>query len=78
MTTTKTKLTTTTTKISITSPTGNPLFDCITVGTEDEGGGSYLKIDSMLDDNESSISFDWNEWDAIVEVVKKYRKQWEW
>jgi hypothetical protein len=25
-----------------------------------------------------SLSFDWEEWDNLVEVVAKYRKDWEW
>jgi len=57
----------------------HPLFNTIKVGPDDEAGGSYLKIvgeDEM--NNGRVLSLDWDEWDNLVEVVAKYRKEWEW
>lgn len=57
----------------------NPIYNCIKVGPDDEAGGSYLKITGEDEMNEGkSLSFDWEEWDTLVEVVAKYRKDWEW
>jgi hypothetical protein len=57
----------------------NPIYNCIKVGPDDEAAGSFLRISGEDEGNEgSSISFDWEEWDALVEVVAKYRKEWEW
>jgi hypothetical protein len=64
------------------SPNGiewNPIYNCIKVGPDDEAAGSFLRISGENEDNEgSSISLDWEEWDTLVEVVAKYRKDWEW
>jgi len=57
----------------------HPIFNTIKVGPDDEAGGSYLKIlgeDEM--NNGRVLSLDWDEWDNLVEVVAKYRKEWEW
>ena len=57
----------------------HPIFNTIKVGPDDEAGGSYLKIigeDEMNDGR--ALSLDWDEWDNLVEVVAKYRKDWEW
>ena len=57
----------------------NPIYNCIKVGPDDEAAGSFLRISGEDEGNEgSSISLDWEEWDALVEVVAKYRKEWEW
>lgn len=57
----------------------NPIYNCIKVGPDDEAAGSYLKITGEDEMNEGkSLSFDWEEWDNLVEVVAKYRKVWEW
>ncbi len=69
------------TSVSIKSnnPNWNPIYNSIQVGPNDESAGSYLKItgdDEM--NNGNSIYLDWEEWDTLVEVVEKYRKDWEW
>ncbi len=69
------------TQVSIKSnnPNWNPIYNSIKVGPNDESAGSYLKItgdDEM--NNGNSIYLDWEEWDTLVEVVEKYRKDWEW
>ena len=57
----------------------NAVFNSIKVGPDDEGAGSYLKIVGEDENNEGSVlTLDWEEWDALVEVVAKYRKEWEW
>ena len=61
------------------SPNWNPVFNSLKVGPDDEGGGSYLKIIGENDTNDGSgIKLDWEEWDKLVEVVAKYRKDWEY
>ena len=70
------------TQVSIRSndPTAwNPIYNSIKVGPDDESEGSFLKITGEDEQNNgNSISLDWDEWDALVEVVAKYRKDWEW
>ena len=69
------------TQVSIKSDRANwnSVFNSIKVGPDDEGGGSYLKIVGEDENNEGRyINLDWQEWDALVDVVAKYRKQWEW
>ena len=69
------------TQVSIASDRNeaNPIYNCIKVGPDDEAAGSYLKITGEDEMNEGkSLSFDWEEWDTLVEVVAKYRKEWEW
>ena len=71
------------TQVSITNndfKTGtNPVYNCIKVAPQDEAGGSFLKITGEDEQNEgASISLDWEEWDAVVKVVAKYREEWEW
>ena len=69
------------TQVSIKSsnPNWNPVFNSLKVGLEDEGGGSYLIISGENDaNNGSGIKLDWEEWDKLVEVVAKYRKDWEY
>lgn len=69
------------TQVSIKSddPNWNPVFNSLIVGPADEGGGSYLKISGENDANDGSgIKLDWEEWDKLVEVVAKYRKDWEY
>ena len=57
----------------------NPVYNCIKVAPQDEAGGSFLKITGEDEQNEgASISLDWEEWDAVVKVVAKYREEWEW
>ena len=68
-------------KVSIKSdkPSWNPIFNSVQVGPEDEGGGSFLTICGNNDDNDSSkVTLDWEEWDELVKVVRKYRNEWEW
>ena len=68
------------TQVSIKSNTKNwnPIFNTMKVGIEDEGAGTFLKIIGEDEHNDGqSLSIDWDEWDAIVEVVSKYRKVWE-
>ena len=57
----------------------NPIFNCIKVCINDEAAGSFLEIigDDEMNDG-AKLTLDWIEWDAIVEVVNKYRKDWEY
>jgi hypothetical protein len=69
------------TRVSIKSdnPNWNPIYNSIQVGPDDTAAGSFLKIVGGDEQNEgASISLDWEEWDNLVKVVKKYRKDWEW
>jgi hypothetical protein len=70
------------TQVSITNneePGANPVYNCIKVSPQDEAAGSFLKITGEDEQNEgTSINLDWEEWDAVVKVVAKYRKVWEW
>ena len=57
----------------------NPIYNTIKVGPDDEAAGSYLKIVGEDETNEGrSLVLDWDEWDNLVEIVAKYRKEWEW
>ena len=57
----------------------NPIYNSIKVGPHDESSGSFLRIIGEDEQNDgNSISLDWDEWDTLVEVVAKYRKDWEW
>lgn len=67
--------------IKATNSDWNPIYNSIQVGPQDEAGGSFLRIIGDDYQNEgagASINLDWEEWDALVEVVAKYRKDWEW
>lgn len=69
------------TQVSIKSDRSDwhPIFNTIKVGPDDEAGGSYLKLvgeDEM--NNGNVLTMDWDEWDNLVEVVAKYRKDWDW
>tara|TARA_R110001599_G_scaffold1851_13_gene9284 strand:+ start:3483 stop:3758 length:276 start_codon:yes stop_codon:yes gene_type:complete len=69
------------TQVSITNnePGNNPVFNCLKVAPQDEAAGSFLRITGEDEQNEgASISLDWEEWDALVKVVAKYRQEWEW
>jgi hypothetical protein len=69
------------TKVSIKSdsPDWNPIFNSIQVGPDDEAAGSFLTIyGNDTQDNIAKISLDWEEWDDLVKVVRKYRNEWEW
>jgi len=70
------------TQVSIRSNTRldwNPIYNSIRVGPNDEAAGSYLKITGEDEHNKgASIDLNWEEWDTLVKVVKKYRKDWEW
>ena len=69
------------TRVSIKSenPNWNPIYNSIQVGPDDEATGSFLKIVGEDEQNEgASIKLDWEEWDTLVKVVEKYRKDWEW
>jgi hypothetical protein len=69
------------TKVSIKSSNlnWNPIFNSIQVGPDDEAAGSFLTIRGNDEQNDSAkISLDWEEWDELVKVVSKYRKDWEW
>ena len=69
------------TQVSITNnePGANPVYNCLKVAPDDEAGGSFLRITGDDSENDgASISLDWEEWDALVKVVAKYREQWEW
>ncbi len=60
-------------------PEWNPIYNTLKVGPEDEAGGSYLKIVGGDEINDGRfLCLDWDEWDNLVEVVAKYRKDWEW
>ena len=49
------------------------------VGRDDEASGSFLIIYGNDSQNDSAkISLDWDEWDDLVKVVRKYRNKWEW
>lgn len=70
---------TTVTKISIHFSEDNSIFNSIEVGPDDHGGGSFLKINNFKDDTDGEVlTVDWSDWDALVKVVKDYRKEWEW
>lgn len=57
----------------------NPIYNSIQVGPADEAAGSFLRITGKDNQNDGAkIDLDWEEWDALVEVVAKYRKDWEW
>lgn len=57
----------------------HPIYNTIKVGPNDEAGGSFLKIIGEDEMNDGRVlTLDWDEWDNLVEVVAKYRKDWEW
>jgi hypothetical protein len=57
----------------------NPVFNSVQVGVDDEASGSFLTIYGDNERDESAkISLDWDEWDDLVKVVRKYRNKWEW
>ena len=57
----------------------NPVFNSIQVGVDDEASGSFLTIyGNDLQNDGAKISLDWDEWDELVKVVRKYRNEWEW
>lgn len=69
------------TKVSIKSnrTDWNPIYNSIQVGPADEAAGSFLKITGEDEHNQGNhIDLDWDEWDTLVKVVTKYRKDWEW
>jgi len=69
------------TRVSIKSTNSgwNPIYNSIQVGPADEAAGSFLRITGEDNQNDgNNIDLDWEEWDALVEVVAKYRKDWEW
>lgn len=71
------------TQVSIKSNTSrldwNPIYNSIQVGPADEAAGSFLRITGEDERNQGNIiDLDWNEWDTLVEVVAKYRKDWDW
>lgn len=67
------------TEVSIVSEGGNPCYNALKVGPVDEASGSFLRIRGEDNINDGAfINIDWKEWDRIVEVVAKYRDQWEW
>jgi YD repeat-containing protein len=69
------------TQVSIKSDRADwhPIYNTIKVGPDDEAAGSYLKIVGDDETNDGrSLALDWDEWDNLVEVVAKYRKDWEW
>jgi hypothetical protein len=69
------------TKVSIKSSNSdwNPIYNSIQVGPADDAAGSFLRITGEDEMNEGkSLSFDWEEWDTLVKVVAKYRKDWDW
>lgn len=68
-------------KVSIKSGSSdwNAIFNSIQAGPDDEAAGSFLTIYGNDEQNEGAkISLDWDEWDELVKVVRKYRKDWEW
>ena len=68
-------------KVSIksSSPDWNPIFNSVQVGPEDDAAGSFLTICGNDEQNNSAkISLDWEEWDELVKVVRKYRSDWDW
>ena len=67
------------TRVSVYKADGNPVFGGFLLEPDDEAGGSFLKITGHDEHNDgSSLSFDWEEWDAIVEAVSKHREEWTW
>ena len=69
------------TKVSIKSGNSdwNPIYNSIQVGPADEAAGSFLRITGEDEQNGGNIiDLDWDEWDTLVKVVTKYRKDWEW
>ena len=57
----------------------NPFYNSIKVGPNDEAAGSFLRITGEDEQNQgNTIDLDWDEWDTLVEVVAKYRKDWVW
>lgn len=69
------------TQVSIKSdrPDWHPIFNTIKVRPDDDATGSYLKIIGEDEVNQGcSLALNWDEWDDLVEVVAKYRKDWEW
>lgn len=69
------------TKVSIKSSNSdwNPIYNSIQVGPADDAAGSFLKITGEDQQNGgNTIALDWDEWDTLVEVVTKYREDWEW
>jgi hypothetical protein len=69
------------TKVSIQSanPDWNPIFNSIQVGPNDEAAGSFLTIyGNDTQNNNAKISLEWEEWDELVKVVRKYRNDWDW
>lgn len=68
-------------KVSIKSdnPSWNPIFNSVQVGPEDWASGSFLTICGNDDNDDSSkVTLDWEEWDELVKVVRKYRNDWDW
>jgi len=68
-------------KVSIksASPGWNPIFNSVQVGPEDDAAGSFLTICGNDEQNNSAkIALDWEEWDELVKVVRKYRNDWDW
>lgn len=58
---------------------GNAMFDCIHVGPDTVGAGSFIKITGNDEMNDgATLRLDWEEWDALVETVAKHRSEWEW
>ena len=58
---------------------GNPIYNCIKIKMDSEGGGSFLAITDETDRGDgATVSFDWDEWDAVVEAVAEVRKDWEY
>lgn len=57
----------------------NNVFSGYFIGIDSQGAGAYLTIrsdgapDGCCD---VKLSFDWEVWDAVVEVVAKHRKEW--
>lgn len=69
------------TQVSIKSdrPDWNPIFNSVQVGPDDEADGSFLTIyGNDAQDNSSKVTLDWEEWDELVKVVRKYRNEWDW
>ena len=68
-----------TTSVSVYREGGNPVFNCISVEIDDEAAGSYLVLRCNTDgDRGEFVKLDWDEWDAVVEVVNENRKEWEY
>ena len=67
------------TTVSIVKDGGNPIYNCIRVLVNDEAAGSFLEICGDDETNDGAkIVLDWEDWDEIVKVVQKHRKDWEW